>query len=211
MGDTLTYSASPTAVDDDRRKGIAQMLRIGLVRLVARASGHSALSISFGGRTTRRIGRRLAIAGISGCSRRASTDLATATPTTSFSALEGQLEARRITAGWKTTAQFEGNYNENKYKLEDGSTFANIQRNYDFEFEHVKSVGAHVADRRNRRRGTSTFSNQKRVFKIAPGDRVRRVSLQRGHSARDPVSVRHRFNHYAYEDTTIYLQACAKA
>ncbi len=48
MGDTLTYATNPTAVDDERRKGIAQVLRVGLVRFVARASGFDNLSISFG-------------------------------------------------------------------------------------------------------------------------------------------------------------------
>jgi len=206
MGDTLTYSAAPTAVDDDRRKGIAQLLRIGLVRFVARASGHSALSISFGaaGNEDDRPPARdrwnfwVFETSVDG--------FGDGDANNKFLGLEGQLEARRITAGWKTTAQLEGNYNENKFKLEDGSTFANIQRNYDFEFEHVKSVGQYVAIGVTGGVGTSTFSNQKRVFKIAPA--IEYNVFPYSEATRRAIRFQYGigFNHYAYEDTTIFFK-----
>jgi hypothetical protein len=206
MGDTLTFSLSPTAVEDEQRKGIAQLLRVGLVRFVARASGYDAMTISFGG--AKNNGERppqhdrwnfwvfeTSVDGFGDGDAK-----------NKFHGLEGQLEARRITERWKTELQVEGNYNESKFKLEDGTTFANIQRNYDFQFEHVKSVGRHIALGLTGGVGTSTFSNQKRVLKVAPA--IEYDVFPYSEATRRAVRFQYGVGvtHYTYEDTTIFLK-----
>jgi hypothetical protein len=206
MGDTLTYATNPTAVDDERRKGLAQVLRVGLVRFVARASGFDALSISFGGsdeddaRPSMRDRWNFWVfeTGVSGYGDGESNNKSLG--------LDGEFEARRVTANWKTNLQVNAEYEESKFKLSEGETFTNIQRNYDFEFEHVKSIGPHVSVGVTGGIGTSTFSNQKRVIKVAPA--IEYDVFPYSEATRRAVTFQYGVGvtHYVYQDTTIYLK-----
>lgn len=206
MGDTLRYATNPTAVDDERRKGIAQVLRVGLVRFVARASGFDGLSISFGepdeddARPLVRDRWNFWVfeTGVSGYGEGESNDKRLG--------LDGEFDASRVTANWKTSLQFNAEYDESKFKLSEGGTFTNIQRNYDFEFEHVKSVGPHFSVGVTGGIGTSTFSNQKRVIKFAPA--IEYDVFPYSEATRRAVAFQYGvgFAHYIYEDTTIYLK-----
>ena len=206
MGDTLVYSSSPTAVQDETRKGLAQLLRVGLVRFVARSSGYEAMKISFekpkneGEVKPQRDRWNLWVfeAGVSGFTDGDKTD--------KFLATDGEFEARRVTERWKTSLQLSASYNESKFQLSEGETFTNIQRNYDFEFEHVKSIGGHFAVGVTGGVGTSTFSNQKRVTKVAPA--IEYDVFPYSEATRRSITFQYAVGtaHYIYEDSTIYFK-----
>lgn len=206
VGDTLEYSSSPTAVDDENRKAIAQLLRVGLVRYVARASGYAALDITFikSADSSAAAPQRdpwnfwVFELGVSGYGEGDKTDK-------SFGG-DADAEARRVTERWKTNVELNASYNENKFGLSEGGTFTSIRRDYDVEFEHVKSIGAHFAAGVIGGMGTSTFSNLKRVMKIAPALEYNvfpyREATRRSLSIQYAVGM----THYVYEDTTIYFR-----
>lgn len=205
-GDTLTHSTGPNAVQDERRKAIAQMLRVGLVRFVARTSGYDALKISFvksGDSSTAKPQRDpwdswVFELGLSGYTDGDKTD--------KFLGGDGQIEARRVTEKWKTLAELNASYNESKFQLSEGEQFTNIQRNYDLELEHVMSIGHHFALGITGGVGTSTFSNQKRVTKFAPA--IEYDVFPYSEASRRTLTFQYAVGmaHYIYEDTTIYLK-----
>jgi hypothetical protein len=206
MGDTLNYASGPTAVDDEQREGIAQVLRVGLLRFVARASGYDKITIKFAAPAEQ--GERPAVrdrwnfwvfeAGVSG-----STD---ADKTDKFLSADGEFEARRVTDRWKTGLQINAEYEQSKFGLSEGGTFTNIRRNYDVEFEHVRSVRANFAVGVTGGIGTSTFSNQRRVIKLAPA--IEYNIFPYSEASRRMLAFQYSvgMTHYVYEDTTIYLK-----
>ena len=204
--DTLTYSTSPTAVEDEEREGIAQVLRVGLLRFIARASGYEGISIRFTS-PNREVERPMLRdrwnfwvfeAGVNGSTDGEESD----------KSVEGEadFEASRVTDRWKTALRASMDYNENKFELDDGGTFTNIQRSYDIEFEHVKSVGRHLAIGVTGGIGTSTFSNQRRVVKFAPA--IEYNIFPYGEASRRMFAFQYAIGptHYVYNDTTTYLK-----
>jgi hypothetical protein len=205
-GDTLTYSAEPTAVQDERRKGIAQVLRVGLVRFVARASGYDALKITFeqGDEDAKAKPTRdrwnlwvfeITLSGFTDGDR-----------TDKFLGGDGELNARRVTERWKTIGELNASYNESSFELSEGEKFTNIQRNYDFEFEQIASIGRHFAAGITGGIGTSTFSNQRRVTKFAPA--VEYDVFPYSEATRRALTFQYAagLTHYIYEDSTIYFK-----
>jgi hypothetical protein len=206
MGDTLRYATDPTAVDDEMREGIAQVLRVGLLRFVARVSGYDKITIKFAepGEHAERPTVRdrwnfwVFEAGVSG-----STD---ADRTDKFLSADGEFEARRVTDRWKTGFQINAEYEQSKFGLSEGGTFTNIQRNYDIEFEHVRSVRGNFAVGLTGGIGTSTFSNQRRVIKLAPA--IEYNIFPYSEASRRMLAFQYAvgMTHYVYDDTTIYLK-----
>lgn len=206
MGDTLTFASAPTAVDDELREGIAQVLRVGLLRFVARASGYDKISIKFAESATP--GERPAVrdrwnfwvfeAGVSGSTEADRTD--------KFLSGDGEFEARRVTERWKIGFQVNAEYNQSKFGLSEGGTFTNIQRNYDIEFEQVRSVRGNFAVGVTGGVGTSTFSNQRRVIKLAPA--IEYNIFPYSEASRRMLAFQYAvgMTHYVYDDTTIYLK-----
>src|SRR5215510_5089620 len=206
MGDTLSYTTGPTAVDDEMREGIAQVLRVGLLRFVARASGYDKITIKFaepGGQAERPAVRDrwnfwVFEAGASGSTEMAQTD--------KFLSADSEFEARRVTDRWKTGFQINAEYEQSKVELDSGRKSTNIQRNYDIQFEHVRSVRGNFAVGVTGGIGTSTFSNQRRVIKVAPAIEYNIFTYSEASRRMLAFQYAVGMTHYVYHDTTIYLK-----
>jgi hypothetical protein len=205
IGDTLQYSTSPTAVDDEIRRGIAQVLRVGLVRYVARSAGYGGLRISFGeARDSAQAPPRdpwnfwVFELGVSGYGEGERTDKSRGA--------DAEIEIRRITDQWKTTFEVNADYEENQFDLNEEDAFTSIRRDYDFEFEHVKSIGARFALGLTGGIGSSTFSNTKRLVKFAPA--VEFAVFPYSEATRRALTFQYAvgMTHYIYEDTTLYFK-----
>jgi hypothetical protein len=205
MGDTLTYSTDPTDVEDDRRKGIARVLHVGLARFVVRVSGYDAVTVRFEAPEAKsaiplrdRWNYWVFEAGVNGDADGDRTD--------KFIGAEADFEASRITNSWKTSIQFNAEYNQSTFSLSEGGTFTNIQRNYDVEFEHVKSVGRNFAVGVTGGIGSSTFSNQRRVIKLAPAIEFDLFPYSEATRRSFVFQYAVGMTQYVYEDTTIFLK-----
>jgi hypothetical protein len=204
--DTLSFSTRAVAVDDEVRRDLAQMLKVGLVGFVARSSGLDALDIGF---TDVRTNDDAVPVNDpwNAWVFRTSVDGETEADRGSKSIeSEVELSANRVTGQWKTDISLEGSYDENQFELNDGTTFANIQRNYSLEVLQVKSVGNHLSVGMTGSVGSSTFTNQRRVMRLAPA--IEYDLFPYDQSARRQLTVQYAAGvaDYHYVDTTIFLK-----
>jgi hypothetical protein len=206
MGDTLTYATAPTTVQDEARKGLAQVLRVGLVRFVARASGYERMTISFGSAAKAAAAQPQRDRWNFWVFEASLGGFTDGDKTSKFFASDGELNARRVTEQWKTGIGVGGNYNQSEFELSEGETFRNIQRNYNIEFEQVKSLGSHFSVGITGGMGSSTFSNQKRVTKIAPALEYDVFPYQEATRRHITFQYAVGYTHYVYEDTTVFLK-----
>jgi hypothetical protein len=205
--DTLSFATRAVAVDDEVRRGVAQMLKVGLLRYVARSSGLEAVTISFDPGNADDDVESTADDPWNAWVFRTAVDGDADGDRTSTS-LEGELElsANRVTPNWKTEISVEGSYDDSKFDLSDGTRFTNIQRNYSAEVLQVRSIGNHLSVGAIAGVGSSTFSNQKRVLKFAPA--IEYDLFPYDESARRNVTFQYSAGvaRYHYQDTTIFLR-----
>ncbi|MDX1741651.1 MAG: hypothetical protein R3178_10170, partial [Rhodothermales bacterium] len=120
--DTLRYTSSSTDSDDERRQGLANVMKLGLVRYVARTPVASQIVVGFdtAGRSP---GQTLASddpwnswvfrVGLNG-----SVD---AEEVTDEYEVELDLQASRVTEEWKVRISLDAGYEEQHFDLEDGT------------------------------------------------------------------------------------------
>ena len=166
--DTLRYTSSNTDTDDERRAGLTQVIKLGLVRYVARTPQ----------------GRQLAI--------RYDDELPQARQTTpeddpwdfwvfrvgldgSFEAeevtdeyeIEGDLNASRVTEEWKIRLSANASYEEENFDLEDG-TITSTRRDGSVRALAVKSLGRRWSVGGFARASTSSFNNTALSLSLSP-------------------------------------------
>jgi hypothetical protein len=182
------------------------MLKLGLLDYIARSSGFDAFDISFNETAAAEAAApvndpwnawvfRTSVDGDTDADR-------------SSQSIETQVElsANRVTEDWKTDISLEGRYDDSKYDLNDGTTFVNIQRNYSLELLQVKSVGDHLSVGLTGGIGSSTYSNQHRVIRVAPA--VEYDLFPYDQSARRQLTLQYAAGlaDYHYVDTTVFLK-----
>jgi hypothetical protein len=167
---TLRYSAPQSATSDENRKGIAEILKQGLVRYVSESPQ----------------GKRLKIT--------VAEDAAgakTATPAkdrwnlwvfrTNFGgsfngeqsnksrSLRGSASANRTTEDWRLSFSASGNYRDNSFQLSETETFKAISRSSDTSALAVKSLTQHWSAGLVGNTQSSTFLNYDLKVRVAPG------------------------------------------
>ncbi|MEO8192426.1 MAG: hypothetical protein ABI681_01165 [Gemmatimonadales bacterium] len=204
--DTLRFVSPSSATDDDRRKGIARVLKLGLVRYVARTAAAERLQITY-------------------APAAASTSAAAAPArdrwnywvfrtrvggnfsgetSQNFLSLNGSVSANRTTKDWKINTSLSGNYNESSFTFTEGDKFTSYSRSYGASELIVKSLSDHWSLGQRASLTSSTFLNQQLATRFAPAieydffpyDQSTRRSLTLQYSAG--------INTYRYRDTTIF-------
>ena len=203
--DTLRYASPTSATDDERRKGIAKVLKLGLVRYVAHTSQASGLQISYASpdkkdsskKSTRDpwnywVFRTRAGGNFSGESSQ------------HFTYLNGSVSANRTTKDWKISTSVNGNYSESSFTLGEGEVFKSYSRSYGANELIVKSVTDHWSVGQRASLSSSTFSNSKLAARFAPA--VEYNFFPYSQSTRRLVTLQYSagVNSYQYRDTTIY-------
>jgi hypothetical protein len=203
--DTLRYSSVNSATDDERRKGIAKTLKLGLVRYVAHTSAANRLQISFAApqvsdtaKKTRHdpwnywVFRTRAGGNFSGESSQ------------HFTNLNGSVSANRTTKAWKINTSVNGNYSESSFTLGKGEVFKSYSHSYSANELIVKSLTDKWSLGQRASLYSSTFSNQKLGARIAPT--VEYNFFPYDQSTRRLVTLQYSLglNSYHYRDTTIY-------
>jgi hypothetical protein len=168
---TLRYNAPQTATSDENRKGIAEILKRGLVRYASESPLAKRLRITFAEDTN--------------AAKSATT--ATKDPwnlwvfRTNFSgsfngeqsnksrSLRGSGSANRTTNDWRLSFSASASYRENSFRLSDTETFKSVSRSSDGSGLAVKSLNQHWSLGLVGQAQSSTFLNYDLRLRVAPG------------------------------------------
>jgi hypothetical protein len=169
-GDTLSYTTNPTTTSDERRKGIEHAIALGLVPFVARTP----------------VGAQLRVSSEGGDKNDAQSDAKNDpwnawvfSVSTNMSMdgeqdyrnrnVNGDLQANRVTARWKTNIELQYSYRDNAATVQSfdsagavtaETTYTNVQRDWQFTFLQVKSLGDHWGVAGYLQVAQQTFRNQ---------------------------------------------------
>ncbi len=143
LTDTLHYVSSSTDTEDERRAGVAQVLRLGLVRYVARTPLARRLGVRYDAPDEDDAPRgghdpwNFWVFEISG-----SADVNGQESERSHS-FSGSLEARRVTEQWKWSFELDGGVSRTRFQLDDTTTFTRRRNNWSLDGLGVRSLGQH--------------------------------------------------------------------
>jgi hypothetical protein len=169
--DTLFHTTNPTTTSDERRKAMLQTISAGLVPYAARTALLPQLKISStstGGKSTQDSAQKkdpwnawqfeISLNGfMSGEASYQGKDI------------NMGLEANRVTERWKTNIEYNYSYNDNKSTVQEfdstgavtsTETYTNLQRDWNFEWLQVKSMGEHFSLGGQMQIAQQTFRNQ---------------------------------------------------
>ncbi len=166
----LQYFAPRTATSDEKRKGMAELIKQGLVRYVSESPAGKRLKVTL-----------------------APEDGAAAKPVTSRDpwnfwvfrtnvggsfngeqssrnrSLRGSMSANRTTDAWRLDFSASTNYRENSFKLSETDTFKSVSKNSNGSGLAVKSLTQHWSTGIVGNVSASTFLNYDFRLRIAPG------------------------------------------
>jgi len=171
---TLPYFSSQTDTQDERRRGLIERFKLGLVRYVGDTPAAEFLRVTYdlpgtrggpGGQAQTRPEDdpwNLWVFGVSvGGSARGQSR-------TSSESVNGSLSASRTSEAWKFRWGARGRYSRDEFEFDDGSTLSSDQKNSGTDVLLVRSVGSHWGVGGRTSLTSSTFSNQAMRFNVQP-------------------------------------------
>jgi hypothetical protein len=206
MDRLIHYVTKSTDTADENRKGIARMLKLGLVQYVTDMPVAGELDVV----------HKRPTAEAQGPSRGArdpwnswvfSTSLSSSVSGASSqnsASISGSFSANRVTEAWKITSSASGYYNSTKYTFDDGSTFTALTRDFSSYGMIVKSLGAHWAAGGSASVGSSTYSNQRVALRVAPAIEYDLFPYAQATRRQLTVNYGIGFNRFDYREETIF-------
>lgn len=203
--DQLRYIAAATSTGDDSRKGLAQVLKLGLVRFAARLPNARNITIGYTADTTESgsakqphdpwnnwVFRLSANGNLNG----------EASTTSSF--LRGSVSASRVTEDWKFRVSFSGNRNRSSYTLDDTTQIKSRSSSYYSDGLVARSLGPHWTAGFLASTITSTVDNEDLVAQAGPA--VEYDFFKYSESTRRLFTLQYGINaiHARYTDTTVF-------
>src|ERR1700687_2353437 len=206
VADTLKYVSPPTASQDDLRRGLTRIIKLGLVRYYAHLGQSGRFDVTYTAPTATDSASRAAArdrwnlwvfrmnASGYGNGERSSICVS----------LTGSINASRTTEVWKTSLTSYGNYNQSRFILSDGSNFNSYSHGYGFTDLIVKSLGPRWSAGQRASWTSSTYLNQKRAIRFAPA--VEYNFFPYSQSTRRMLTLQYSpgINFFRYQDTTIF-------
>jgi hypothetical protein len=173
VDDKATYATLQADTDDDIRRGLVRVLKLGLVRYVAGTPVRDSLDVTYrvprakdqAAQTTDDpwnfwVFRLRGSASTSG--EESETTIR----------LNSSVTASRVTEAWKMSASYSGNYRRSRYSFEDegedDEDYVAISRDASASALLVKSLGAHWGAGGRLSMATSTYNNQKLTLAALP-------------------------------------------
>jgi hypothetical protein len=206
MSDTLRYAAPPAVSPDELRHGLAHVIKIGLLRYVARSGDLSRFDVTYKADSTPAAGAAAKQKDPWNfwVFRTTANGYGSGEKANNFVSLNGSLNANRVTEAWKITLTSFGNYGQSRFELADGTNFNTYSHSYGLSDLIVKSIRARWAAGQQASWTASTFLNQKRAVRIAPA--VEFDFFPYSESTRRMWTLRYApgINWFRYQDTTIY-------
>ena len=168
------YNTSQTDTPDERREGLAQVLRVGFVHYVIDTPAASQIEIRQNGQSRERRGQ-------TSMARpeddpwnfwvyRAGVNVNTnGEESRSNFNVGGNVSANRVTEDWKIRLNTNGQYSDRTFELSSGRTAEDIQSNFGLNAQVVRSMGANLGVSMKANASASTFVNQDLTFSVSPG------------------------------------------
>jgi hypothetical protein len=206
VADTLEYVSPTSASQDDLRRGLARIIRLGLVRYYAHLGQAGRFDITYTAPT-----------GADSASKAAARDrwnlrvfrmnangYGNGEKSSNFVSLNGSINASRTTEMWKISLTNHGNYNQSRFILGDGSKFNSYSHGYDFTDLIVKSLGQRWSAGQRASWTSSTYLNEKRAIRFAPA--IEYNFFPYSQSTRRMLTLQYSpgINFFRYQDTTIF-------
>lgn len=168
--DTLKFDVQSFETDEARRKGIAQVLKLGLVRYIAKTPFASKLNISYAvdTATARSAPTPVKDKWKSWVFSTSFNGYLNGQQLTKYSFLAGSFSASKVTPGWKISFGAGVSYNKSTFVIPD-STIISLSKNESCNGQFVKSINEHFSWGGNASVSTSTYSNLKLQERFSPG------------------------------------------
>jgi len=167
---TLKYISRQTDTEDDVRKGLVRILKIGLMEYVAHTAVIENIEVTYtnpdtGEEKTQKVKDpwnywtfRMSLNG-SGSGEKSYKS----------NRISSSFSTSRTTEEWKLRFSVHGSYNESKFDYGDELSYTDVRRNYDFSGLVVKSLGNHWSFGSRGFAEKSTYGNIDYAFGLAPG------------------------------------------
>lgn len=204
LSDTLHYVQPPASTEAERRQGLAGIIRAGLVRYLARtpAAGRLTLTVSGAGAAPQATAAndpwnfwvfRLSLnSWLSGEKTYRATELF------------GNLNADRVSQGWKTRLSARESYDESVIDVDDSTRFVRIERSYGASLLQVKSLGRRWSAGVRASMSSSTYENYLRVLQVFPAIEFNVFPYAQSTRRQLVFEYDLGYGHYDYRDTTIF-------
>ncbi|MDQ6827780.1 MAG: hypothetical protein M3081_02830 [Gemmatimonadota bacterium] len=205
VGDTLQFANSATATSDETRIALTRVIKIGLVRFIARTTlaGRLQISLAEGPPAERSDAQSHHDPWNFWVFTTSFNANANGDANNRFTSVNGGLTARRTTETWKINLSVNENYNQSTFTLEDHkSTF--IRRSYNLSQLAVRSLGPRWSAGWKSSLGSSTFENKRFFFRATPA--VEYDIFPYSESTRRMLTLQYTVGAegFRYEEETIY-------
>jgi hypothetical protein len=205
VADTLRYVSPTSATQDDLRRGLARIIRLGLVRYYTHIGQAASFDVTYtapsGDSASKAAARDRWNLWVF---RMNANGYGNGEKSSNFVSLNGSVSANRTTEMWKTSLTSYGNYNQSRFILSDGSKFNSYSHGYGFTDLIVKSLGPRWSAGQRASWTSSTFLNQSRAIRFAPA--VEYNFFPYSQSTRRMLTLQYSpgINFFRYQDTTIF-------
>ena len=166
---TLRYNSPQTATSDERRVGITETLKRGLVRYAAESPAGRRLKITFEeDKSAARSGAKDDPWNLWVFRINSGGDFEGEESTNSQS-FRAAASANRTTDAWKLSFSASTRYSSSEYDLGDGEMYTSVSRNFNIEGAVVKSLTQHWSLGLEGELAGSTYTNYDHRLRVAPG------------------------------------------
>ena len=204
--DSLTFTTPQSATEDDKRRAITRVMKLGLVPFVAHLPGENRLDVSLipdkkGAAAPAPFKKdpwNLWVFRIGGNSNFGGEK------SQHYAFLYGSTSARRTTKDWKVAVVANGSYNENKYTFSNDAKFANYSHSYGVSQTVVKAVSSHFSVGEKTLFAASTYLNQKVNVRMAPAVEYNLFDYAEATRRQFTLQYSPGFSHFRYIEKTVY-------
>lgn len=198
--DVFKYVSNKTDTDDEVRKGLVAVLKIGLISYVGKTPIADRISISLAGKakpTSANDKWNFWVFSISG------NGFFNGEKSQRYSSLYGSVSANRITPAWKIKTSISASKSTDRFSMPDGDIISSSRSQY-FNALVVKSINNHWSVGSWLSANSSTYSNLK--LNINPAPAIEYDLFPYSESTRRQLRFLYKpgFNAYRYREETIY-------
>ena len=204
---TLKHISRQTDTDDDIRRGLVKILKIGLMQYAAHTPVLDGLDVSYKKPEEKQAAAQAVEDPWNFWSFRTSLQGEfSGEKSYKYNYLSGSLSASRVTEEWKIRLSLYGSYNQSEYDYSDDFSYIDIQRSYELSSLAVKSLGKHWSVGGRSSAWHSTYSNYDMVLGIFPG--IEYNIFPYTESTRKLLTFQYLIGvkHLDYHEETIYLK-----
>jgi len=166
MSDTISFTTTPDETTEGYREKMVNTLKMGLMRYVAKTPLSKFMRISFSEPLSETVSTDKWDSWVF---RGSLSGYLSGRKTYKYSYMSGNISAARITENWKINLNARYYKNTSKYIIDDNTTVESISDSKYITGLIVKSISDHWSIGGSSRIGSSSYSNEKLRYSLAPG------------------------------------------